>query len=137
MEETETFESMSIVVGPDGSHTTILEWLPLLAAFRGTVEWVLDIAADIAREQPTEVAAVERVRRFFRHRMDGYPASVRVRDALFTAGLVLAAIERDMGPLRTRGLSFKNPFDKLWHSLELAAERSSAKAEKDNGRIAA
>lgn len=136
MEDKEEIEDMSVVIGPDGSHTTVLEWLPLLAAFRDTVEWVLDIAADIAREYPAEVAAVERVRRFFRHRMDGYPATVRLRDVMFTAGLILAAIERDVGPLKRRGLSFKNPLDKFWHSLELAVARTPAKSDK-NERAAA
>jgi len=137
MEDTEQIENMSVVIGPDGSHTTVLEWLPLLAAFRDTVDWILDIAADIACKYPEELAAVERVRRFFRDRMDGYPAVIKLRDVLFTASLVLAAIERDVGPLKRRGLSFKNPFDKFWYSLEAAAARAPATSDDKNQRVAA
>jgi hypothetical protein len=129
------------VVAPDGTRTTVLEWLPLLSAFRDTVEWVLDVAADIAREYPEEVAAVERVRTFLRARMHGYPAALELRDALFTVGLLLAAIERDLGPLPQRGRSFKKhrngqlPPGALEAAMQRALER--LRAQESSGRIAA
>lgn len=106
MEEKVKNPSKSTVLAPDGTRTTVLEWLPLVSAFRDTVEWVLDIAVDIASDYPEEVAAVERVRTFLRARMHGYPAVLELRDALFTVGLLLAAIERDLGPLPSRACSF-------------------------------
>jgi len=112
-----------VTLAPDGSPASVLEWLPLVSAFRETVEWVLDVAADIARDYPEEVAAVERVRGFLRARMEGYPAALRLRDALFTVALIMAAIERDVGPLRHRGLSFKNPGEQLQLALERARAR--------------
>lgn len=104
---------------PDIS-ASVLEWLPLVSAFRDTLEWVLDIAADIAGSYPAEVAAVERVRWFMRARMEGIPATLLMRDALFTVALIVAAIERDVGPLKKRALSFKHP----GQQLELAFSRA-------------
>jgi len=79
-----------------------LDWALLFRAFNDASDWVLDIAAHTARSYPDEVAAVERVRNFMRARSIGRPARVRVDDLLFTFGLMLAAIERDLGPLRPR-----------------------------------
>jgi len=73
-----------------------LDWTVLFAAFHDAFEWALDIAAAIAREYPEEVAAVERVRTFMRARIAGDISHVRVDDILFTFGLLMAAIERDL-----------------------------------------
>jgi hypothetical protein len=75
-----------------------LDWVLLLRAFRDACEWVLDVAAHIARRYPEEVAAVERVRAYVRARIAGRPAQLRGDDLLFTFALVLAAIERDLRP---------------------------------------
>ena len=86
--------------------TEPLDWSVLLRAFNNASEWVLDVAAFTARDYPDEVAAVERVRRFMRARNAGRPAYLRIDDLLFTFALVLAAIERDLGPLAQRAPSF-------------------------------
>ena len=83
-----------------------LDWSLLFRAFTDASEWVLDVAAYTAREFPDEVAAVERVRGFVRERVAGHPAHLRFDDLLFTFALVLAAVERDLGPLAQRAASF-------------------------------
>lgn len=139
MEAKKIFKSRSIVLAPDGSRTTVLEWLPLISAFRDTVEWVLDIAADIAADYPDEVAAVHRVRSFLRHRMAGYPATLRLQDVLFTVGLVLAAIERDLGPLKGRERSFSRPIDwsLAFELARLGASAAESEEVDETGRVAA
>ena len=71
-----------------------LDWAPLFGAFRDTLEWVLDVSADVARNFPDEVAAVERVRTFMRRRLAGIPAHLRIEDLLFTFALLLVGLER-------------------------------------------
>ncbi len=79
-----------------------LDWRPLLMAFRDAMEWALDIASALARDFPEEVAAVERVRSYLRKRMAGVPADLDPTDLLFTFGLLMGAIERDIGPIVKR-----------------------------------
>jgi len=80
-----------------------LAWTPLFGAFRDAFEWALDVAAKLAREYSDEVEVVERVRAFMRKRVANQPDQVRLDDVLFTFGLILGAIERDLGPLATHG----------------------------------
>ena len=80
----------------------VLDWRPLLMAFREATEWALDIACALAREFPEEVAAVERVRIYLRKRIAGIPAHLDETDLLFTFGLLIGAIERDLGPISKR-----------------------------------
>ncbi|MBX3156774.1 MAG: hypothetical protein KF773_12280 [Deltaproteobacteria bacterium] len=89
--------------------TGALDWAPLFAAFREAFEWALDVAAALARDFPEEVEAVERVRRFMRARITGEEAHVRVDDVLFTFGLIIGAIERDLGPIGVRAPWFAMP----------------------------
>jgi hypothetical protein len=89
-----------------------LDWSLLFRAFKDASEWVLDCAAHTARDFPDEVAAVERVRAFMHARNAGRPAHLRVEDLLFTFALVLATIERDLGPLSRRAPCFiPTPFE--------------------------
>ena len=85
---------------------TALDGSLLLRAFKDAAEWVLDVAAHTARDFPDEVAAVERVRTFMRARSANRPAQLRFDDLLFAFALLLAAIERDLGPLAQRAASF-------------------------------
>jgi hypothetical protein len=80
---------------PKRSRDGELDWTSLFAAFHDAFEWALDVAAEIARRYPEEVAAVERVRTFMRARIAGEMSHVRVDDLLFAFGLLIAAIERD------------------------------------------
>jgi hypothetical protein len=84
---------------PDASGAGPLDWTPMFQAFKEAFEWALDVAAQLARDYPEEVDAVERVRTFMRKRIAGQPAHVRVDDVLFTFGLIIGAIERDLGPM--------------------------------------
>jgi hypothetical protein len=89
-----------------------LDWSLLFRAFKDASEWVLDCAAYTARDYPDEVAAVERVRKFMRSRNAGYSAHLRMDDLLFTFALVLASIDRDLGPLTRRSPFFvSSPFE--------------------------
>jgi len=83
-----------------------LDWALLFRAFQDASEWLLDVAAHTARGYTDEVGAVERVRKFMRARNAGRPAHLRLDDLLFTFALVLAAVERDLGPLHVRPPSF-------------------------------
>jgi hypothetical protein len=83
-----------------GGETADLDWTLLFRAFLEAFEWTLDVARGFARDFPEEVAAVERVRTFMRRRVSGQVAHVRLEDVLFTFGLIMGAIERDLGPLR-------------------------------------
>jgi len=94
-----------------------LDWTSLFAAFRDAFEWALDVAAALARDYCDEVAAVERVRAFMRGRIAGEMTHVRVEDILFTFGLLVAAIERDLGPIRV---------GREWYEPELALKFPSA-----------
>lgn len=87
---------------PKDAKTSVLDWKPLLMAFREAMEWALDIASALAREFPEEVAAVERVRLYLRKRIAGIPAYLDETDLLFTFGLLIGAIERDLGPISKR-----------------------------------
>ena len=78
----------------------------MFGAFREASDWVLDVAAHIARDYRDEVAAVERVRAFMHAKLVDRPAQLRIDDVLFTFALVLAAIERDLGPLDRRSTTF-------------------------------
>jgi hypothetical protein len=86
--------------------SNLLDWSLLFRAFKDASEWLLDVAAHTARDYPDEVAAVERVRTFMRARVANRPAHLRIDDLLFTFALVLASIERDLGPLSKRPHSF-------------------------------
>lgn len=76
-----------------------LDYRPLFRAFREAFDWALDVAASLARDFPEEVEAVERVRAYMRARLAGRVASVEVDDVLFTFGLLIGAIDRDLGPV--------------------------------------
>jgi hypothetical protein len=75
-------------------------WLSLLGAFREAVEWALEVAVALAWDYPEEVDAVDRVRTFLRGRLEGKEVTVDVEDVLFTFGLLISAIERDLPSLR-------------------------------------
>lgn len=86
-----------------------LDWTSLFAAFQDAFEWALDVAIAIARDYPEEVEAVERVRTFMRARIAGDMSHVRVDDILFTFGLLMAAIERDLGPIGANASALEPP----------------------------
>lgn len=76
-----------------------IDWKPLYQAFREAFDWALDVAATLASDFPEEVEAIERVRTFVRARLAGKPASVCIDDVLFAFGLLIGAIDRDIGPV--------------------------------------
>jgi len=78
-----------------------LDWTPLFRAFKDAFEWALDVAKNLAGDYVEEVDAVERVRVFMRRRLAGIPAHVRIDDVLFVFGLIIGAIERDLGPVES------------------------------------
>ena len=75
-----------------------LDWKPLYSALQDSIEWALDVAAQLAAPYPEEVDAIESVRAFVRAKLAGQPAEVRVRDLMLTFGIIIAAIERDLEP---------------------------------------
>jgi hypothetical protein len=83
-----------VIAANDQVERAPLDWAPMFGAFREMFEYVLDVAADVARNFPDEVAAVERVRTFLRRRIAGYAAHLREDDLLFTLALMLVGLER-------------------------------------------
>jgi hypothetical protein len=109
---------------PEFTGAGPLDWTPLFKAFREAFEWALDVAAKLARDYPEEVEAVERVRAFMRKRIANEPAHCSVEDILFTFGLIIGAIERDLGPVANLGPWFgaapiaRFPSaDEIWNSI--------------------
>jgi hypothetical protein len=100
-----------------------LDWTLLFQAFNEAFEWALDVAAHFARKYPAELAAVERVRAFMRKQVAGQTAHVRIDDLLFTFGLIIGAIERDLGPTRHLRPSFaaRRPALRANHSARVRA----------------
>lgn len=108
---------------PEVTGVGPLDWTPLFGAFREAFEWALNVAVNLAGDFPEEVEAVERVRTFMRARIAGQPAHVRVDDVLFTFGLIIGAIERDLGPVASLGAWFAPPMrfpgaSELWDRWE-------------------
>ena len=108
---------------PEVTGVGPLDWTPLFSAFQEAFEWALDVAVALARDFPEEVDAVERVRTFMRARIAGQPSHVRADDVLFTFGLIIGAIERDLGPVGTLGPWFAPPMHfpstaELWERWE-------------------
>src|SRR3954470_1649110 len=99
----------NVIRAPEHDGADPLDWTPLFRAFKEAFEWSLDVARNLARDYPEEVEAVERVRVFMRKRIAGQPAHVRVDDVLFTFGLIIGAIERDLGPVANLGPWFAMP----------------------------
>jgi hypothetical protein len=83
-----------VIAANDQVERAPLDWAPMFRAFHEMFEYVLDVAADAARNFPDEVAAVERVRTFVRRRIAGYAAHVRMDDVLFAFALMLVGLER-------------------------------------------
>ncbi|MFT3693835.1 MAG: hypothetical protein QM831_11880 [Kofleriaceae bacterium] len=81
----------------------------MFEAFKDAFEWALDVAKGLARDFPEEIEAVERVRTFMRQRISGIEAEIPVDDVLFTFGLIIGAIERDLGPIGVLGPWFAVP----------------------------
>lgn len=75
-----------------------LDWKPLYRALSDSIEWALDVAAKLAAPYPEEVEAVENVRAFVRAKLAGQSAQVRLVDVMLTFGIIVAAIETDLGP---------------------------------------
>jgi hypothetical protein len=109
---------------PEVTGVGPLDWTPLFRAFQEAFEWALNVAVALARDFPEEVEAVERVRTFMRARIAGQPSHVRADDVLFTFGLIIGAIERDLGPVSTLGHWFAPPMrfpgaDELWERWDM------------------
>ena len=99
----------NVIRAPEQDGADPLDWTPLFRAFKEAFEWTLDVAKNLARDYQEEVEAVERVRVFMRKRVAGMPAHIRVDDVLFVFGLIMGAIERDLGPVDTLGPFFAPP----------------------------
>lgn len=65
----------------------------LLSAVREPVEWLLDLAARLAGDDPVDAAAVARVHKAFCARLRGQPAHLRPSDLFIVLGLLLSALD--------------------------------------------
>ncbi len=85
------------------------DWQPLFAQLTDVIDWGLDIAAKLARDDDEDRDAIENVRAFVRAWLEGRRADVPLTDLLTTIAILFAAIELDLGidgvsllaPLRT------------------------------------
>ena len=73
--------------------------LLFLKRYRSSLEWLLDIAA---RASPEHHAAIDRLRKAVRGLSSGGSAQIKPRDLKIAFAIVLAAIERDLGPISSR-----------------------------------
>ena len=97
---------------PRAAHLANLvsgEWGTLFDQLGGVVDWALDIAAKLARDDDEDLDAIENVREFVHGWLDGRRAEVPLTELLTTIAILFAAIEIDLGiesvellaPLRT------------------------------------
>ena len=85
------------------------DWGSLFHQLPGVIDWALDIAAKLARDDDEDLDAIENVRAFVDGWLDGRRAEVPLTDLLTTIAILFAAIEFDLGvdsvsllaPLRT------------------------------------
>jgi len=85
------------------------DWGSLFQRLSGVIDWALDIAAKLARDDDEDLDAIENVRAFVDGWLDGRRAEVPLSDLLTTIAILFAAIEIDLGvdsvsllaPLRT------------------------------------
>ena len=85
---------------PRGTNTgrgVVRDWQPLFARFQEAIEWALDIAVKLARGYDDEIAAIERVRGYFRAWIDGRHVEIDTSDVLTTIAILFAVIEIDLG----------------------------------------
>ncbi len=73
--------------------------LPFLQKYRSSLGWLLDIAEGAA---PDRTAAIGRLRAALRELAAGGGARVDTRDLKLALAILLAAIERDLGPVLSR-----------------------------------
>ena len=136
MKKKQKTKQRTVFRAPEEDASDALDWTPLFSAFKQAFEWALDVAEQLARDYPEEDAAEERVRTFMERRIGGLSADVRVDDVLFTFGLIIGAIDRDLGPVDTLGPWFGIPLHlpsaaELWertipHHLYLAQRLASS-----------
>lgn len=122
---------------PEFEDEGTLDWTRLYQAFHEATDWALDVAAGLARGYPEEVETVERVRSFLRRRVAGIPAHVRVDDVMFVFGLIIGAIERDLGPVEQLGPWFAPPMHlpgafEDWEPRWMRAQRSASPYSRVN-----
>ncbi len=85
------------------------DWQPLFAQLTDVIDWGLDVAAKLARDDEDDREAIENVRAFAHAWLEGRRADVPFTDLLTTIAILFAAIELDLGidsvsllaPLRT------------------------------------
>ena len=86
----------------------VYDWKDLVVALRDVIDGSLNVAAKIA-EYEEEWDAIANVREFVYDWLDGKAASVKIADLLLVLGVILSAIELELGidsaellePLRT------------------------------------
>ncbi len=87
----------------------VRDWQPLFAHLTDVIDWGLDIAAKLSRDDEEDRRAIENVRTFAHAWLEGRRADVPLTDLLTTIAILFAAIELDLGidsisllaPLRT------------------------------------
>lgn len=81
----------------NSSRGTTREWHRLFAHLRDALDWALDLAKKLARDDEEEREAIERTRGYVHAWLTGRPAEVDMRDVLTTLAIIFAAIEIDLG----------------------------------------
>lgn len=107
-----TDKSTSKTQHPRAAHLANLvdgDWSSLFEQLSGVIDWALDIAAKLSRDDDEDLDAIEKVRAFVHGWLEGRRAEVPLTDLLTTIAILFAAIEIDLGidsvsllaPLRT------------------------------------
>jgi hypothetical protein len=95
--------------GTSIGRDVVRDWQPLFTRLQDAIEWALDIAVRLAKDDDDEIEAIERVRDNMRAWLEGRHVEIDVNDVLTTLAILFAAIELDTGidsspmltPLRT------------------------------------
>ena len=90
-------------------RNTVQDWEPLFGKLTELVDWALDIAAKLSRDDDEDLISINRVREFVHGWLEGRRAEVPLTDLLTTIAILFSAIELDLGidsvsllaPLRT------------------------------------
>lgn len=101
-------EKDKTVTKNDQNEVTVYDWKELVAALRDVIDRALDAAAKVSTYEE-EWDAIEHVREFVYDWLDGRATYVKLADLLLVLGVILSAIEIDLGidsaellePLRT------------------------------------
>ena len=83
--------------GASIGRAVVRDWKELFSRLRDAIDWALDLARTLAREDDDELDAIERTRGYVHDWLAGRPVEIEMSDVLTTLAILFAAIEIDLG----------------------------------------